>query len=229
MIKFTRQLPTLDSGVYRLADVARYTELHANRVRSWFKLPQADNETPLFGGDYGIIEHQTAVSFLDMIDVLVAGQFRNEGVSLGVVRRAYASLQQSLACEHPFCHQDLYTDGRRIFVLAASELGDETLSEIVTHQQFFTKIKDQLMRIEYSKATRLAQKWRIADGVVIDPRICTGKPVVESTGITTFVISNCYFANEEDAAIVSDLFNISEAHVLSAVSFEQVYGRIRAA
>ncbi|MCH8964614.1 MAG: DUF433 domain-containing protein [Planctomycetes bacterium] len=229
MIRFTRQLPTLDSGVYRLADVARYTELHANRVRSWFKQPQADNKAPLFYGDYGIIEHQTAVSFLDMIDVLVAGQFRNEGVSLGVVRKAYASLQKRLECEHPFCHQDLYTDGRTIFVLAASEIGDKTLSEIVTRQQFFMQIKDQLMRIDYGKATRIAEKWRIVDGVVIDPRICTGKPVVESTGITTFVISNCYFANQEDAAIVSELFNISESHVLSAVNFEQVYGRTRAA
>lgn len=229
MIQFTRQLPTLDSGVYRLADVARYTELHANRVRSWFKMPQADNKTPLFYGDYGIIEHQTAVSFLDMIDVLVAGQFRNEGVSLGIVRKAYASLQKRLACDHPFCHQDLYTDGRSIFVLAASEVGDETLSEIVTRQQFFMQIRDQLMRIDYGKATRIAEKWRIADGVVINPRICTGKPLVESSGITTLVISNCYFANEEDAAIVSELFNVSEAHVLNAVDFERAYGRTSAA
>ncbi len=221
----------LGKGAYILAEVSRLTQLHPLRVRSWFKQrPDGVGYGPIFDSDYKSIGSDFAVSFLDLIDVLVAGQFRDHyNVSMRVVRAAYSVLKEELDVEHPFCHSDLYTDGKRIFQLAATKLGDEKLSDVISRQQFFVHIKEKLDHIEYNELTRLADKWRIANGVLLDPKVSMGKPTVIETGLTTYVVANQYRANAENAALVADLYGISETDVANAVDFEKQYGNRHAA
>lgn len=216
----------LGKGSYILAEVSKLTQLHPGRVRSWFKhRPDSVGRGPLLDSDYESIENDFAVSFLDLIDVLVAGQFRDHyNVSMRVVRRAYSVLKEELNVAHPFCHSGLYTDGKRIFQLAATKLGDEKLSDVISRQQFFAHIKEKLDHIEYNKLTRLADKWRIANGVLLDPNVSMGKPTVIETGLTTYVVANQYRANAENAGLVADLYGISEKDVANAVDFEKQYG-----
>jgi len=226
----TTNSPKLGAGAYRLSEVARYTEVNFGRVWSWFReRHDRENHDPVFHSDYDPVEGDFAVSFLDMIDVSVAAQLREEGVKMSIVRRSKAILSRDLSTQHPFSHSDIYTDGQRVFVFAADQIGDETLSEVISHQQFFLRIRERLTHIEYSKVTKLAARWRIARGVVIDPRVALGKPVVANTGTTTFVLANCYWANDQDAGVAADLFNVSEEDVVNAVSFEQRFGGRRAA
>lgn len=212
----------LGQGVYILAEISRLTKMHPNRVRSWFK--QRSDQAgrgPVFQSDYPPVDGDHAYSFFDLIDVLVAGQFRDEhGVSMKTVRKAHSALQEELKTKHPFCHSDLYTDGRRIFALAAQAVGEPTLREVVSRQQFFLQIKEQLDHIDYSEATRLACKWNIARGVVVDPRISMGKPTIWGTGITTHIIASQYRANGDNAVLVADLYGLREVDVLNAISFE---------
>ena len=221
----------IGQGVYTVAEVSRLTEMNQSRVRSWFK-HRSDNtgHGPIFESDYQPVDGDYAVSFLDLIDVLVAGQFRDQhNVPMRIVRRAHSLLQEELKTEHPFCHSDLYTDGKRIFQYAATNLGAGRLSDVISHQQFFLHIKEKLSHIEYSEITRLADKWRIANGIVINPAISMGKPTIEKTGVTTFVIANQYCANMNNSALVADLFEINESDVINAVEFEQRYGLQRVA
>ncbi|MCH8966383.1 MAG: hypothetical protein IID43_01775 [Planctomycetes bacterium] len=183
----------------------------------------------MFDADYYAVGNTHAASFLDMIDVLVAGQFRKFGVTMRVVRAAYSHLQDRLKTKHPFCHEELYTDGKEIIIRAADAVGDSVLSEAVSGQRLFMQVLEYLARIDFSHATKLAERWRIAEGVVIDPKISLGKPVVESTGKTTFVIANCYVANDKDAGLVAELFDVEESDVLNAFSFEQQLRRQHAA
>jgi len=145
-------------------------------------------------------------------------------VPMRIVRRAHSLLQTELETEHPFCHSDLYTDGKRIFQYAATNLGIERLSDVISHQQFFLHIKERLSHIEYSEITKLALRWKIAKGIVVDPLISMGKPTVENTGVTTFVITNQYYANKKNSALVADLYEVSENNVFNAIKFEQRYG-----
>lgn len=221
----------LGKGVYHLTEVARYTDLNPQRVRSWFRR-RADRHGhgPLLSSDFEPIEEDYAVSFLDLIDVLVAGRFRECGVKMHVVRSAFSLLSKQLDTPHPFCHSRLFTDGKRIFLLAADSLGDETLSEVVSRQQFFTDmLLPHLERIDYSEDTCLANRWRIAQGVFVDPSIAFGKPIVANTNITTFVVSNSYVANRNNSVLVADLYAITESDVMNAVAFEAEYGTQRAA
>jgi uncharacterized protein (DUF433 family) len=215
----------LGEGVYIVSEIARLTEMNPARVRSWFK-PRSDGlgRGPVFESDYAIADGDFAVSFLDLIDVLVVGQFRDRyRIPMSTIRKAYTLLQQELSVKHPFCHGELYTDGKRIFHCIANKAGDPKLSEVISHQQFFLYIKQALDHIEYSPITQLAKRWRIAKGVVIDPTISMGKPTIADTGLTTFVAANQYHANSGDSALVADLFCISEQDVMNAVQFEKWY------
>jgi len=224
------RVPTLGTGVYSLAEVARYTELHPSRVRAWFHgRSDGGGRGPLFHSDYRRILGEYTVSFYDMIDALVAGQFRSCGVKMKVVRRAYDFLSKTLNTRHSFCHCDLFTDGRTIIVRAADALGDETLREAISHQTLFPQIQAYLKHIEYSEVSRLAVRWRIAKGVVVDPQVSRGRPVIEGTGIGTFVLAQTYLANQKNVDLVADLYDISPVAVTDAVQFENSVSRRHAA
>ena len=221
----------IGKGVYTLAEVSRLTELHPSTVRTWLKYrSDSVGYGPIFQSDYQSVGGDYAVSFLDLIDVLIAGQFRGRHkVPMRIVRRAHELLQEELDTKHPFCHSDLYTDGKRIFLLAANQLNEDKLSDAISHQQFFLHIKEKLKHIDYSEINKLARRWRIANGVVIDPSISMGKPTIENTGVTTYVIANQYYANRKNSALIADLFKVSEKDILNAVNFEQSHGKQRVA
>ena len=221
----------IGQGIYTLAEVSKLTEVHPSTVRTWFKgRSDRTGRGPVFQSDYQPIGNDYAVSFLDLIDALVAGQFRFQyNVPMRIVRRAHELLQRDLETPHPFCHTNLHTDGKHIFRLMADKLGEEKLSDVVSRQQFFLHIKEKLDHIDYSEVTKLAHRWRIATGIVIDPSISMGKPVIQNTGVTTYVIANQYRANINNSALVADLYKITENDVVNAVNFEQKYGQRRVA
>jgi len=216
----------LGQGIYILSEVARLTELHPIRVRSWFKgRSDRHGRGPVFASDYRIVDGDFAVSFLDLIDVLIAGQFRDRyDVPMRIVRLAHQELQKELKTKHPFCLSNLFTDRKRIFIDVANEIDEEQLRDVVSQQQFFLHIKEKLDHIDYSEINNLARRWRIAEGVVIDPSISMGKPTIENTGVTTYVISNQYYANNKNADLVADLYGLSEKDIANAVHFEKLYG-----
>jgi uncharacterized protein (DUF433 family) len=219
----------LGLGVYKLAEVSRLTGMYPTRVSYWFKhRPENIVRGPIFQSDYQPIKDDYAVSFLDLIDVLVASQFRDQHkVPMRIVRSAYNVLQKELKVKHPFCHSDLYTDGKRIFSLAASKIteGEELLSDVISHQQLFLQIKEKLSHIDYGKISKIAERWRIAQGVIIDPLINRGKPTIEDTGVMTYIVANQYYANMKNAALVADLYNVNETDIINAVKFEEWYKR----
>lgn len=215
----------LGEGVYTNSEIAHLTKMHPSRVRSWFR-GRSDGlgRGPIFESDYANVDGDFAASFLDLIDVLVVGQLRDQyGITMGTIRKAHRLLRQDLDTKHPFAHNDLYTDGRHIFRVIAGRTGDPQLSEVVSHQQFFIHVKEALECIDYNKMTRHAHRWRIANGIVIDPTISMGKPTIVNTGTTAFVAANQYYANSANSALVADLFSISEQDVMNAVKFEEWY------
>lgn len=212
----------LGRGVYALFEVARLTGISPGRVREWFG-GRADRRSkgPVFKGDYAPVHGQVAVSFLDLVDVLVAGQLRELGVSLQTVRRVYAILESTLQTRHPFSHRGLYSDGKSVFHLSANQVGDQFLVDLLARQQVFVDVLlPYLRQIDYSPETDLAERWRIATGVVIDPQRCYGKPIVADCGVTTRVIASAVEANENDVDKVATLFNIDPHLVQNAMDFE---------
>lgn len=215
----------LGHGVYRIADVARYAEISPGRARSWFTTRADRKVIPVFVSDFPRMEGGHFVSFLDLIDTAVAGKLREAGVPMRKIRAAYAYLQDKSGLKHPFAHCNIYTDGREIITDAAVGLNDGDLQEIVSGQGIFREVRKVLKRIEYSTSTGMAERWPISDDVVIDPKVGFGQPVVEGTGISTYVIARAYAANENDATLVAGLYGITARKVERAAHFEARFSR----
>ena len=213
----------LGQGVYSVAEAARLTGLKPARIREWFRgRTRQHSRKPVFLGDYEPVDGDFAISFLDLIDVFVAGQLRDHGVLLQTLRRVYERMKKDLGTPHPFCRRELLSDGKTVFTRNVDADGKEELFEALTGQGVFPDIiLPFLQRIDYDQVTTLAKRWQIADQVVIDPNICFGKPAVGKLGIATAILAAAYKANGEDAELVASWYDVHPDQILAAARFEE--------
>ncbi len=163
-----------------------------------------------------------AISFHDLIELFVAGQLRERGVPLRILRTVHQTLQDNLRTKHPFCRRELLTRGGEVFTISLDEQSEEEMIEALSAERAFPDILlPFLQRIEYDEATELARRWCIADQVVIDPAIGLGKPTIDGIGIATAILAASYEANNKNAEVVADWFRVHPSHVLAAVDFER--------
>ena len=218
------------TGTYGIPEASRFARVNLRTAHRWITGSGTAQRGRLFKTDLPAIGNRRALSFLDVIDLLVVGRFREAGVSFQTVRRVYARLSENLGTPHPFSHHRLLTDGRTIFMETLDPVGDEHLEEVLTGQRAMPDIlKPYLKQIEYEDNTQTAARWNIATGVVLDPLRSFGKPIVAREGTTTFVLARSYWANEENTDLVADLFDVSPESVLQAVAFEREFALGRAA
>ena len=208
-------------GLYDLREGARLTRLNPARVRRWFVPAKETNRQPILKSDYPWVSGDTAISFLDLIDVFVFGNLREHGVPLQTLRKVYKRLQTDLREKHPFAHNYLATDGREGFLRVADGEGKDLLVEVLTKQMVFPEIIEPFLKqLVYDPNTHLARVWRIADGVLLNPTLSLGKPVVDGVFVKTEVLADAYHANDRDADAVARWYNVSPDDVLTAVRFE---------
>lgn len=209
----------LGHGVYALAEVAAFTQLRPGRLRGWIK------DHPFLNTDYDVVEGDFALSFLDMIEILVAGQMREHDVPLQRIRQAYEMLQSRFGVRHPFAHEDFrfLTDGRDLFL---SEKDGASILDINLRQQVFPVVLRPFLRqLDYDDETKLAARWNIDRNIVLDPARSFGKPLVAATGHRTDVLAAALRANGDNADLVADWFGVSPGDVMDAAAFEEKYAR----
>ncbi|HEV3165484.1 MAG TPA: DUF433 domain-containing protein [Isosphaeraceae bacterium] len=216
-------MDVLGQGVYSIVEAAKLTGLRQARVREWFRGRVSDPiPRPVFRSDFEAVTGNS-ISFLDLVEVFIAGQLRGHGVSLQYIRRAHARLQEDWKTRHPFSRRDIRTHGQELFVCAL-DLNDAERAivyEVITKNQVFENIiLPTLQKIDYDQATDLASKWHLTPMVSLNPRVCFGKPVVDAIGITTHVLAASYFANGQNAKAVASWYEIEEQHVMAAVEYE---------
>ena len=216
---------SLGRGAYGFAEAGRLTRVSERTVRAWFHGRRLNGKPAgrgrIFSGDYSSGD---SISFLDLIEVLVAGHLRKAGVSLARVRKVHAIIGRTLSTPHPFSHRELLTDGQRIFVRTATDAHEEQLLEGIQRQHFFPKVMlPYLKRVDYDPDSKLARAWHIADGVVIDPARMRGKPILDSSSVPVSVLAAAYDANDQDAAAVADWYGVTPKEVELAVNFSRQY------
>ncbi len=213
----------LGQGVYGLSEAARLTNLKPTRVREWFKgRPDRGPSNQVFTSDYSFLSDVRAISFLDLIELFVAGQLREHGVSLQSIRMVRARLKSDLGTKHPFSRQELLSDGKRVFTLGLDVDGQREMIDVLNRQRVFVDVLlPFLKKIDYDTVSGLAKKWSIAGQAVIDPRRCLGKPIVDEIGMMTAVLYDAYKANGESADLVADWYGVLPSHVMAAVQFER--------
>ena len=215
----------LGRGVYNLSEAARLTQLRPGRVRAWFQSIESNRPgDPVFQSDYPAVGGDRAISFLDLIEVSIAGKLRasEPPVSLQHIRKVHKKLSKDTGQKHPFCLRDIYHGGGRIFTRRLDDPASTSIIEALTNQVYIDDIiMPFLGKIEYDELSTLAKLWNIAEGVVVDPARCFGKPIVEQVGISTRVLASAYEANGRDVRRVADWYGINADHIEMAVAFER--------
>lgn len=215
--------PLLEVGAYGLTEAAALVNVPVQTARNWFRSPKPGKEDKwLLRAGLPEIGGRKAINFLGLIELEVVARLRAVGLSLQRIRKVRSRLEERLGVEFPFCHRSILADRYAIFLETVAEEGSRLEDALTGQAAMPTVLLPYLKRIEYG-AAGLASRWRIADGVVLDPLQCFGKPVVEELGVATRVLASTYFANNEDGELVADLFNVTPDAVAAAVRFEREY------
>ena len=181
-------------SMYSFAEAAHLANVSAATVKNWlFGYTVKGLEVPPLFPASG---NGAMVSFLQMIEIMVAGRFRKSGPVKGLpfskVRDAYVFAQESWGVEYPFAHLKLEVLGGHI-VHFLKEGGDVGSYQALDAPEQWTLPgllrRETIDQIEYDD--ELAARWFPIDKtvpIVVDPKLSTGLPVIQGRGVTVQAI-----------------------------------------
>ena len=178
-------------SMYSFAEAAHLAGVSTTTVKNWLFGYTVDGREvpPLFAST-----HRDMVSFLQMIEIMVAGRFRKSGnrVSFKKVRVAHATAQQTWGVEHPFAHMTLEALGGHIVHFLKGSGGVNSFPALDAPGQWTLPgllRGETVEQIEYHD--ELAARWFPAGKsvpIVVDPRLSAGLPVIKGRGVTVQAI-----------------------------------------
>lgn len=202
----------LGAGVYGLAELRAFLAFSGSPEDAERALPWLTSVL----NPAGHRRRQADYSFSDLISLFVVRELLKKGVPQRTIHDAEKWLRAKWGTDRPFVRDEIKTDGVDVFcddevipqqIESANRQGQQTLREA---------IKDRLTSVRYSDG--VAACWVPASGVVIDPRVQFGEPVVKGTRIPTEAVANVAQNLGADRATVR--FGLTHDQIVAAVAFE---------
>jgi uncharacterized protein (DUF433 family) len=203
----------LGQGVYALSDLRVLLSVYGDpkdgkRAERWLKRVLNPVEHGRWQADY---------SFSDLVSLFVVRQLRERGVKPRKIRTAESYLRKLWRTDRPFAREDIKTDGVEVFcedevrkgqIDSASERGQQRIREAVT---------DGLASVFYDDGQ--AAYWVPMQGVLVDPRVQFGAPVVKGTRIPTEAAAGVVGNLGKEEAMLR--FGLSSGRLEDAIAFEE--------
>ncbi|MCY0886393.1 MAG: DUF433 domain-containing protein [Firmicutes bacterium] len=161
---------------------------------------------------------QAGASFLDLVEVVAIGRFKQLGFSLRAIRFMVETCQQVLGVERPLTSLRFKQSGSRVFVDHADRLVE--VGPKRAQLAWKALLEPFLEDLDY-RADRVATWWpeHRRGGVRIDPQWGFGRPVVGARGIRTDILREQWEAGVSMAEIARD-YVLDLAEVEAALRFE---------
>ncbi|HEX5307812.1 MAG TPA: hypothetical protein VFW38_01900 [Solirubrobacteraceae bacterium] len=173
----------LGRGLYGLRDLRAFLALSG--------LPQdAKQALPWLTHVLNPVAHRPKrydYSFSDLISLFVVRELRKKGVELQTIRSAEQYLRVKWKTDRPFVSDQIQTDGRRVLVDDEVIAGQIEAADLHGQQVMRELIKDRLAHVHYQGGN--AESWTPAKGILVDPRVQFGEPVIEGTRLTTEAVA----------------------------------------
>lgn len=234
MTRATSQAVNLfDTGLYTVGDVSRLTGVHPQRISRWmrghsyslprgkvFQKPIWDPETPRADG-------MVTMGFNDLLEIRFVNALRKYKISLTKIRRAITELGKMHGGGYPFSSRTVFLYGKELITQLQDEGGRPLFIELSGSRQtiFYSTTLPDLERGLIFEGD-LARKWypdiNGHPGIVINPRVMFGTPVIEGTRLSTEFIFDAYKA-EGSYKKVAYWYEIEAAAIRQAVSFHSQY------
>lgn len=175
-------------------------------------------------GDVDEMEERV-LSFYELMELFVVGFFRDEGVSMNVIRAARHRAQSLLGSEFPFATEALSTDGRGIFseLKDVQDIGASRLKvELSKGQLAFADLVEPFFRTKVDYSGGLATTyWPLGrlKPIMLDAQRAFGQPIVRRTGTPTYALYAMSKAGDTADRIAS-WYDISAAEYDAAIEYE---------
>lgn len=232
-------LPVVGVGLYSVSEASRLLtqQIGAKQARQklkrwglgyWYPYRRTRRESePLLQGGVRSLAGCDLFTFAQLIELLVMAAFRNEGVSVPVIRAAHRQAQKEFNTSYPFVLRRFDTDGSKIFAhLTRADIDepiepDELTIELTRCQVAMDKIVRPFFRnIDYVKDIA-ARLWPMGPerSVVIDPERSFGKPINSETGVPTAVLYAMHRGGSSEQ-IIADWYEVPVRGVRDAIEYE---------
>lgn len=202
--------------------VHRWVQGYSFPLAKWSK----SHKPPIFMPALPQANGQLTLTFLDLLQLRVVHGFRRAGNPLQRIRIAAQTAADLFGTSHPLALERFRTDGRGIF---ADLLVHETRRSLVhlgeAAQSVFPEMVEQsLKEIRYTTETHLASRWYLAGpggGIVVDPQIAFGMPVIDVVNVPTRVIWD-QAQSEPEPEKLAAWFRLELKQVQDSLRYEQL-------
>lgn len=227
----------IGTGIYTPADAAALLHERPETVRRWaygYARSRGGKRVahpPLIHTELPTVEGQDALTFVELVELLYVRAFERAGVSWRLIRDAARVAARMLSTRHPFALRQVYVDPHRVYGAVREVDGSESLVELVGHGQhaMLALLEPYLEQIEFG-ADDVARRWwpmGREGGIVLDPLVAFGAPVVAGAGMRVRALTRAYDAEVPafgpDGALgrVAWTYEIEPAHVDTALRFRE--------
>lgn len=205
---------------YTTVEAARFAETKPRTVAYWH-YGRGTRVGPALSGK----KRYAPLSYLQLVEVAFVASFRQRGVPLQRIRKARDYVAKVFGAEFPFLQYEFKTEGLHILMDAASfdpEFEDLIVADEAGQMAWERIMLERFDQFDYEGD--LAVRWHPRGRnipIVIDPRISFGAPILEQTGIPTWVMKGRFEAGETTEEIEAD-FGVTEDDLRYALEFEEV-------
>jgi uncharacterized protein (DUF433 family) len=211
-------------GLYTVPMAALILREDATHVRAWINGAQHSGAPPIIHRQLPLINGQTVLGFLDLIEARFIKHFRDLGLSPQSIRKFAEKLRARHRTDHPFATNKAFrTDGKTIFMEIAETDEEKKILNLLNDNFEMGDIIAASLFDSILYADDLAFRWHPSPShphVVLDPKFAFGRPVVEGAWVPTDTLDAAYSAEGNEDAVADD-FEIDKSLVAEAVAYEQ--------
>lgn len=197
--------------MYTFSEAGQLAHVSTSTVRNWVKgYNNAGLDVAPLITTYD--KNRAMVSFLNLVEIVVAGQFRKAlHVKYQTVLNAYSNAKQIFSLDYPFAHLKLEALGGHIVQRYRNQPSNTSMQSIDTPAQWPLglplpdEVSNTIHQLDYLE--ELAAKWFPMGRdvpIVIDPQISTGIPTVVGTGVTIGAIHERFKAGHNIEFLAGD-------------------------
>lgn len=224
------ELQVAGRGIYSFARAAEIVGVSPQSLRQWTLGRRSRRESvsarPLVRLDIPELEGERVLSFLNLVEVKLLSEFRRLDLPLQYIRQVVDVLEQSYDMTHPLACRRLQTDGRSIFA-EIDESGQFACIEIAgrkpNHVVFEDVIRPLFKEIDFAGSLGLARRWYPlgrGGGIVVDPAVAFGEPVLQTSGIPTRALARQVSVAGDSVDAVALWYEVPKDAVQTALTYE---------